>query len=244
MASITITANVTVDIHLEDISMESYNRLTAFLAGLEHGEPVETAKATPEPEKPVEKPVGKGKGHSTLDTLAHEPRTEPLYKLLTNAKTNPDKYDWGWLKVSDLKSLLPELLRQCDNRFIGHALSQFVEHGLLEKRMGGKQKFQYNYPVLKAAFKPPVSVGAPLRNAIPDEPVTIKSLDEKAGEMLRQARQSADLTLSELSKEIGYDASIIHKWESGIYHMATVQREAINRYFGRDIFLNSPVVSA
>ena len=57
MASITITANVTVDIHLEDISMESYKRLVDYINSMDistkesEAESKAESKAEPEAEE-------------------------------------------------------------------------------------------------------------------------------------------------------------------------------------------------
>lgn len=222
MATITVTGTMTVDIHLDNLSMESYNRLTAFLEGLERGDKPAEYPSSPKPKQ----------GQQSQEQLRDEERTRAVYILLTDANAHPDRFEWKWMTSKDLMPYLPELLRKCDGRFIGHTMTLFSQYGMIEKRVGDKMRMEYNYPFAKAEHKPEPVKGEESK----EPPKTLNYRDQMMGERLRKARKGASLSITELSQAIGYGADIINRWETGCYHMAEAQRDCINKYFGRDVF--------
>ena len=240
MANITITGNVTVDIHLENITMEAYNKLTAFLAGLE-------GKTEPAEQPKVEQPYISGERitgeradkHSrryTIDNLLKQDNSKEYCQYLLDAQQNPDRYDWVWRTSKAVKPTLPApYCNMTDGRPVGHFLGMFATVGLLRKRVSDKGETEFCVPMLKAQAKPPVE--SMVQAAPPTSlTTTLNYRDQRVGEQLRNARKSANLTLSDLSRAIGYDTSIINKWETGTYHMAETQRKTVCDYFHRDIF--------
>lgn len=234
MANITITtSNITVDIHLEDISMESYNRLTAFLAQIDAEKDKKPEPVVSEPEKPSEASEGavktKQSGKTNIDRLKSAPHSKPVYDILMDAKAHPDRYDYKWMLTKDIVNLMPQKCRDTHMRAMGHTLGCFVSLGMLEKRLVKNGcPVEFRFPVRKAEA---AKVEAPS-----EAPKAVNWRDQEAGEMLRKARKGADMTLGELSKAIGYGSDIINRWETGCYHMAQAQRDAINSYFGRNVF--------
>lgn len=237
MASITITANVTVDIHLEDISMESYKRLVDYINSMgiiaKESEAENKAEQKPEPEPEAEE-KRKAKHHGNY---VKNPATDGILAKLREAREHPDDYEWQFCKGSEWKQYVPEMADTAD-RQAGYFLGMLAKEGVLEDEShydkSVKQYFKrFWLPIPKVKLKPPVEVKP---QTLPNPVSTLCYQDQQAGEILRSARKGAGMTLRDLSEAIGYDASIINSWEIGRYHMAELQRKAINDYFHRDIF--------
>lgn len=223
-----ITPQITVDIHLDGITMEAYAQLEAFLSGLKGISTKNAEVAAPQEE--THKTGVQGKiSNKRLQTGEN---TRELYALLTDAQAHPDKYNLTWLLTKDIKPYLPAFYRaQKDLRSVGHILGVFAAHGLLQKRQikhECQMLMQFLWPVIKKSEKPADKA---------------TDADSFSGSLLRTARMDAGMSIAELSNAIGYNGDIILKWEMGQYHMAPSQRESINRFFCRDIFADSAVTA-
>lgn len=231
MASITITANVTVDIHLENVSMESYQKLVDYINGM--GE----AESKPEAQNEVRE--------EREAKRAAAQQTKPLDLVraaLKEANDNPSDYVWCYTKVHDWKQYVPQISQMPDKQ-LGNLLGRLVSSGEITKETyydkGTQQYYQrFKLPIPTAMDKPklPEPVKAEPEKPVEQPVTTLNWRDQEAGEILRSARKGAGMTLRDMSEAIGYDPSIINAWEVGKYHMADLQKKAICDYFHRDIF--------
>jgi hypothetical protein len=240
MASITITANVTVDIHLESVSMESYQKLVDYINGMDE------AESKPE----VQTEVWEEREAKRVAA----PQTKPLDLVraaLKEANDHPGDYVWHFCKAHDWKQYVPQISQMPDKQ-LGNLLGRLVSSGEITKETyydkGTQQYYQrFMLPVPTTMDKP--KLPEPVK-AEPEKPVeqpvtaskaqqlatTLNYRDQEAGEILRSARKGAGMTLRDMSEAIGYDVSIINAWEVGKCHIADLQRKAICDYFHRDIF--------
>ena len=236
----TINGTMSVDIHLDGISMDAYNKLTEFLAGLGNILPAEKVHA-PSATEITATPLVTGERadkHSrryTIDNLLKQGNSKEYCKFLMDAQANPDNYNWVWKTSKAVKATLPApYCNMADARPVGHFLGMFATVGLLKKRITENGVNEFLVPMLKPQAKPVMDTKvqtAPVASA-----TTLNYRDQRVGEQLRNARKGANMTLSDLSQAIGYDTAIINKWETGVYHMAETQRQTVCDYFHRDIF--------
>lgn len=231
MASITITANVTADIHLENVSMESYQKLVDYINGM--GE----AESKPKAQTEVWDVAKHDNGYRRSGA------TDAILAKLKEAEEHPNDYVWTLVKAHDWKQYVPEITTTPD-RQVGYFLGRLKSDGVItgENRYYDKKTQQYYkrfrlpVPIIMDKPKLPEPVKAEPEKPVEQPVTTLNYRDQEAGEILRSARKEAGMTLRDMSEAIGYDVSIINAWEVGKYHMADLQRKAICDYFHRDIF--------
>lgn len=231
MANITITGNVTVDIHLENVSMESYQKLVDYINGM--GE----AESKPEVQTEVREE------REAKRTAAQQTKPIDLVRAaLREAFVHPEHYVYQYCKAHDWKAYVPEISQMPDKQ-LGNLLGRLVSSGEITKETyydkGTQQYYQrFKLPVPTTMDKPKLlePVKAEQEKPVEQPVTTLNYRDQEAGDILRSARKEAGMSLRDMSEAIGYDPSIINAWEVSKYHMADIQRKAICDYFHRDIF--------
>ena len=218
-------------VRLEDVSMEQYNKIAAYI-----NEIIGAAKAKqkkvplPDPEEPEEPEdkyarVGRYNGF------------EKVVEIFRDADAHPDRYTWDMLTTSAWRNMIPSL-KDVTLHSVAHVIGNIVKHGITVKEVRYNPSVYlnenvYRLPVPKEEEKPQ-EISALAR----------KPEDVKLGAILRKARMDADLSVAELAKGIGYDVKIVVNWESGIYHMASTAIKAIHEFFKKDIFAEAKEESA
>ena len=218
-------------VRLEDVTMEQYNRIAAYI-----NEVISAAKAKqkkvplPDPEEPAEPQdkyarVGRYNGF------------EKVVEIFRDADAYPDRYTWDMLTTSAWRNMIPSL-KDVTLHSVAHVVGNIVKHGITVKEIRYNPSVHLNENVYRLTV--------PKEEEKPQEISALarKPEDVKLGAILRKARMDADLSVAELAKGIGYDVKIVVNWESGIYHMASTALKAIHNFFKKDIFAEAKEASA
>ena len=235
-----------VTITLEDITMETYNKIIAYIDSLD--KPVDEPKVEQPKDDPKKRELSKGPG-------SDRPRSKPevkwtefgygnreLLDYLKYADEHPDKFDWKWMRPAEWVKTT-EIADKYTNKSLSRRLGNIAFLGWLESKHeyvsnDGLEKPWFKLPVKKEPYPVAVSTKSEEPNGV-DPVQNYNEHDAEMGSKLRKARNESGLNLLEMSKAIGYGADVIGKWELGVFTMSKPAIEAINKFFCRDIFASA-----
>ena len=217
-------------VRLEDVTMEQYNRIAAYINEVIGAAKAKQKQKDPEQEK-TEEPEDK------YARVGRYNGFEKVVEIFRDADAHPDRYTWDMLTTSAWRNMIPSL-KDVTLHSVAHVVGNIVKHGITVKETRYNPSVYlnenvYRLPVPKEEAKPQ-EISVPAR----------KPEDVRLGAILRKARMDAGLSVKDLSQGIGYDVPIIVNWESGIYHMASTAIKAIHEFFKKDIFAEAKEASA
>lgn len=235
MDKTTLMVNTTVSttITLPAISLEKYFRILDFIER-------ETGNKTPvypptqtvpvEPLEPVENKETKEDDDCNeeddpyISKLYGAPRyegRENIIKILKQAYKFPHQYEWKWVNSHQFAKAHPETKEMINHRgytAIGNILGWCAKY----KLSNHKRECRYNEVERKYInlFYAPMP----------------KPYNKRKGEILKKAREKAEINIADFAELIGYKEDTVKKWESGEYTISYGAETEIKNVFGNDIF--------
>ena len=212
-------------VRLEDVTMEQYNKIAAYI-----NEIIGAAKAKQKSEHDTDQ-------KEKYKRIGHYKGYEKVIAVFRDAEERPESYSWENLTTAVWKSMIPSL-KEATLHGVSHTIGNLAAEGFTKKEVRYNQYLHLNENI----YRLPV----PAANA-KEEAHTVSARnpeDVRLGAILRSARNKAGLSIAELGKSIGYDASIVLNWENGVYHMAETAMKALYEFFKKDIFSEKEEESA
>ena len=226
MANYTTTAVIhSATITLNDIPFDAYRAILDYI------------NKTLDPLNPIDLDECRKIAESTDKWSGISKDSKAIADYLKRAEENPDSYTWAILRANEWADKVPEIKQQYANnhsltmRLMGMSRKGLVErHEMLDKQSGLVRPW-FKLPVPKLSA--PVTVDP---EPEPDPVIPYSAKDAEIGHKLRAARNKCGLSIGELSKAIGYGADVIQKWEIGVFSMGEPAKNAVCKFFAKDIF--------
>lgn len=224
----TEKATLSTSITFKDIPMEKYNEIVAYI-GKVLGKDKSESK---EPEKTNLSETVKAFGEK-YEKVGRYKGYEKILAIFSDADKNPAAYSWDYALALKWKSLIPEL-KDVSDHSVCHVLGSMYKLGLTGKtRKRAPITYQMeNYYRVPLPIVSETETSETVMNELP----TINEEDKRKGDILRQTRRKAGISVVDMAKMIGYEPSIIHRWELGVYSMSNDAIKEVNKFFGTNIF--------
>lgn len=230
MAEININVETTVSttIRLDVVSLEKYFKILNYIESV-------TGKKTPIFPKTAVDTEGKApeKTEDPYRKVDRYKNHEDVIALFKDAEANPSAYTWEWRLSKVWKSECPTL-ENASLHGVAHTLGSMYVHKLVQK----SERYNDELKIYENLYRVPVPIKAEKAEEKIEEKEAgcISPANLFRGRKLREARKERHLTIGELSLMIGYDASIINKWECGLYMISSVAQAKLEECFGKELF--------
>lgn len=221
-----LTRTLSVDIHFDNLSLETYNKILDFIRIVEKTITTDQESVLPAERVNVSEATAP---NDEWEPLTLTPPKRPEYtggdvirRIQKDVQKHSERYQYEWMTAKEFMKRIPEL---SDHKTM--AIAQNLAKTFRKQRVYNKdeQKYQQEYyvPILKSD--------------------THNNTDGKRGNILRRARLAHGLSLADLAKQIGYGIETILKWEIGEYHISQNAEECLRKVFCKDIFAEEEAAS-
>lgn len=230
---VNVETTVSTTVRLDDLTLEKYFKIIDFIESV-------TGKKTPIFPKTAgntEVKASEEKEDSGTDKYARVPRYkgyEKVVEIFRDAEAHPESYTWETLNT-DVWRRMNATLEGVSLHSVSHVVGGLASLGMTEKTT----KYNPDLHLNENYYRLPVAAAMETKA----EPV-YNPEDVRLGRILRSVRIKHGFSIPEIASGIGYDESVVRKWEMGAYHMAATAVKAICAFFKKDIFAEAKEASA